>query len=265
MRARYLKRIARDSKARLAFLIAILVVICSQRPAALAASDAMSQSALQAELRRNTQVLLDAIAPGDVAVWERMLDPAAIQIDENDVVRDKPGMLAELKPLGPGLIGHIEIDDFRAVVSGDVAVVTHEDNETLDYHGQIIRSRFRTTDTWHKTPAGWQILGSQVLAVLQDPPSLALERATLCSYAGRYALTNTIVATIRCSGDQLLVERQGQPERTFVAELKDVFFEPGQPRTRRIFLRDGRGRVSAFIDRREGRDVRWVRQPDAIG
>ena len=70
-------------------------------------------------------------------------------------------------------------------------------------------------------------------------------------------------STIRCAGDRLLVERTGQPERIFLAELKDVFFEPGRPRTRRIFLRDAQGRISAFVDRREARDVRWVRQPES--
>jgi hypothetical protein len=221
--------------------------------------------ALMVELRGNTQMLLDAIAPGDVGVWDKLLDPAALQIDENDVVRRKPEILAELKPLGPGLVGHISIDDFRVVVSGDVAVVTHEDDETLDYHGQMIRSRFRTTDTWHKTPGGWRVLGSQVLAVLQDPPSVTLDHTTLCSYAGRYALTKEIVATIRCADEQLLVNREGQPERRFLAEIKDVFFEPGRPRTRRIFLRDAEGRITAFVERREARDVRWTRQSDGAG
>jgi hypothetical protein len=93
-----------------------------------------------AELRRSTQSLLDAIAPGDVAVWDRLLDEKAIQIDENDVVRSKAQMLAVLKPLGPGLAGHLTIDDFRVVENGETAVVTHEDDEYLDYHGQIVKN-----------------------------------------------------------------------------------------------------------------------------
>jgi ketosteroid isomerase-like protein len=217
------------------------------------------QSALEAKLRGDTQMLLDAIAPGDVAVWDKLLDPAALQVDENDVVRGKSEVLAELKPLGPGLVGHLAIDDFRVTVSGDVAVVTHEDNETLEYHGQLLLSRFRMTDTWHKTPNGWRQLASQALAVLQDPPSVSLDRTTLCSYTGQYALTNAILANIRCAGDKLLVERAGRPQRTLLPEVKDVFFEPGQPRTRRIFKRDARGRVTSFVDRREARDVLWKR------
>jgi hypothetical protein len=98
-----------------------------------------------------------------------------------------------------------------------------------------------------------------VLAVLKDPPAVTLDRATMCGYNGRYAMTDNIVATIQCSGDSLVVKREGRPERTFRAELRDVFFEPGQPRTRRIFRRDAEGRVTGFVDRREARDLTWKR------
>jgi ketosteroid isomerase-like protein len=218
------------------------------------------QSDTEVTLRAATQQLLDAIAPGDVATWDRWLDPDAIQVDENDVVRRKPEILKELRPLGAGLTGHLKIDDFRVVEAGDVAVVTHEDDEYLDYHGQVLLSRFRMTDTWHKTSDGWRQLASQVLAVLKDPPSVELDRRTLCAYAGRYSLTADIVVTVRCDKDHLLVERPGSPAREFVPELKDVFFERGAPRTRRIFLHDASGRVSGFVDRREARDIAWKKR-----
>jgi Domain of unknown function (DUF4440) len=218
-----------------------------------------SQSAAEAELRHDTQDLLDAIAPGNRAVWDRLLDSAAIQIDENDVVRDKSQILAGLEPLGPGLVGHLTIDEFRVVLHGNVAVATHEDREYLDYHGQVIRSRFRTTDTWLREGTDWRQVASQVLAVQQDPPSIRLDNATLCTYSGRYAMTTTIVATLRCSGDSLIMERPGRANRTFLPETRDVFFAPGEPRTRRIFQYDAEGHITGFVDRREARDIAWKR------
>jgi hypothetical protein len=221
--------------------------------------DRERRAASEAELRLSTQRLLDAIAPGQVAVWDELLDADVIQVDENDVVRRKPEILAELKPLSPGLIGHLRVDDFQLVLEGDVAVVTHEDDETLDYHGQLILSRFRMTETWHQTPVGWRLLASQVLAVLKDPPAVTLDHSTLCAYAGNYSMTSEIKATIRCSAERLIFERSGRPARELLAEVRDVFFEPGQPRTRRIFQRDSHGRVTGFVDRREARDVVWRR------
>lgn len=235
----------------------VLVLVSFGMGAASSLDVLAGQSDTEATLRAATQQLLDAIAPGDVATWDHWLDPEAIQVDENDVVRHKPEILKELRPLGPGLTGHLKIDDFRMVEAGDVAVVSHEDDEYLDYHGQVLLSRFRMTDTWHKTSDGWRQLASQVLAVLKDPPSVELDRRTLCLYAGRYSLTADIVATVRCDKDHLFVERAGSPAREFVPEIKDVFFERGEPRTRRIFLHDASGRVSGFVDRREARDIAW--------
>lgn len=211
----------------------------------------------RAELRQQTQALLDAIAPGNAGVWDKLLTPDAIQVDENDVVRTKPQILADLKPLGPGLEGHLEIDDFRPVIHGDVAVVTHEDKEHLNYHGQVLRSRFRMTDTWIKTPQGWRLIASQVLAVQQDPPGVHLNAAQLRRFEGRYSLTPEITVSIRSSGDRLILERPGQPDRSFLPETDTVFFEPGRPRTRRIFQFAPDGAVTGFVDRREGIDVVW--------
>jgi len=215
---------------------------------------------VETELRQNTQALLDAIAPGDKTTWDRLLDPKVIQVDENDVVRDKARILADLEPLGSGLTGNLQIDDFRVALYDDVAVVTHEDKEYLDYHGQVLRSRFRMTDTWRHSAGGWRLLGEQVLAVQQDPPSVPFDSKS-CPYAGRYALTADIAATIACTGDTLIVERPGKPARTFLAETPDVFFEPGSPRTRRIFQRDPQGHVTGFVDRREERDITWKKLP----
>jgi hypothetical protein len=220
-------------------------------------------TAVAAELRRSTQSLLDAIAPGDAAVWDRLLDERAIQVDENNVVRNKAQMLAALKPLSPGLVGHLTIDDFRVVESGETAIVTHEDDEYLDYHGQIVQSRFRMTDTWIHSSAGWKQLASQVLAVLQDPPARKLGVQILCAYSGTYELTPQIRGTMRCENDELLFERPARPARHFRPELLDVFFEPGEPRTRRIFLRDPRGHITGFVDRREARDIVWRRTDTA--
>jgi uncharacterized protein DUF4440 len=243
------------------FLMGLAAMALFSPPAT--AEPAGTPSAAATELRRLTQELLDAIAPGDVAVWDSLLDEHAIQVDENDVVRDKKAQLEALKPLGPGLVGHLTIDDFRVLQHGNTAVVTHEDAEYLNYHGQVLQSRFRLTDTWIHSRTGWKQLASQALAVLQDPPSRPLDTKVLCGYSGTYELTADIKGTIRCENNELLFERDGRPARHFRPELLDVFFEPGEPRTRRIFERNAQGQITAFVDRREARDIQWRRSAPA--
>lgn len=211
------------------------------------------------ELRRVTQELLEAIAPGNVAPWQRALDEGFVHLDENGVVRDRAAFLAELQPLPPGLVGRIEIDKWTAAVHGDTVVAVYEIQEYLDYHGQQLRSRFRSMDTWMASPQGWRLIAEHTAAVLKDPPKIQLTQQALCEFAGSYSLTAEISTTIRCAGDGLVSERTGRPAATYAAELPGVFFVPGQLRTRRIFTRDAAGRVDGFVDRREGEDVRWKR------
>jgi hypothetical protein len=212
---------------------------------------------VERDLRQRTQELLDAVAPGRVDVWRRLLHDRIIHVDENGIVRSKDQLLAELRPLPTGLQGKLRVASFHVQVHGDVAVATHEDHEELMYFGQKIESRFRTTDTWFQTAAGWRLIAAQVFAAPVDPPSIALDQKTLCAYEGVFALTPDVTATVRCRHGELTVERTGRPLTIYRPETADVFFSPGQPRTRRIFQRDSTGAVTRFVDRREGHDIVW--------
>jgi Domain of unknown function (DUF4440) len=216
-----------------------------------------SQKSVEAELRRQTQELLDAIAPGKVEVWRKYLHPKMLHVDENDTVRGKEELLKELTPLPAGLVGSIEIASFKIELHDNVAVATHEDQEHLDYHGQKLASRFRATDTWLKTREGWRLIATQVLPVLKDPPAASLSEEQLCAYNGVFELTPDVTETIRCKDGGLAAVRTGRPEAMYKAEIADVFFVPGRPRTRRIFQRDKTGAVTGFADRREGEDIAW--------
>jgi uncharacterized protein DUF4440 len=211
-------------------------------------------------LKRQTQELMDAIAPGHAEVWQRYLHKDVVYLDENGVVYDKERLVSELTPLPAGLIGDIEVDKFQVSRHGDTAVAAGEVQEHLDYHGQNLATRFRFVDTWLRTPDGWLLAARHNAAVLKDPPAIALSSAELCAYAGVYELTPEIVTTIGCTKEGLTSERTGRPATTYLPEVRDVFFVAGQPRSRRIFLRDAAGNIVAFADRREGEDIRWRRR-----
>ena len=73
-------------------------------------------------------------------------------------------------------------------------------------------------------------------------PARPLDIKVLCGYVSTYELTADIRGTIRCENDELLFEGEGRPARHFRAELLGVFFEPREPCTRRIFVRNARSR-----------------------
>ncbi len=86
-----------------------------------------------------------------------------------------------------------------------------------------------------------------------------LARAQLDEYAGTYMLADQLIAIAR-DGDAIAASRNGGAPQKLSCELRDVFFTPGRPRSRRIFQRDAGGRVAGFTDRREGEDIVWMRR-----
>jgi hypothetical protein len=228
--------------------------------AACVGAEAAASSAAETELRKIVQEMLDAVAPGNADVWRRYLHQRVVRVDETGAVQTREDLLKEFSPLPPGLDGRMAVDTFKIETHGDIAVLAYETQEHLDYHGQILRSRFRVSDTWLKTQQGWKLVAEQVAAVLKDPPSVNLSQQQLCEYNGSYSLTAEIATTLKCTQDGFTSARSRRPSVHYLAEVPDVFFVAGQPRTRRIFVRDAAGKVVGFVDRREGEDIRWTKQ-----
>ncbi len=207
-------------------------------------------------LRDKDQGLLDAIAPGDTKTWDTALAPRAIYIDENGAIIPRDEFLKQLTPLPAGASGSIKISAYQVELHGDVAVVIHTDDENENYHGQQLTAQYLTSETWQETGSDWKLLAVHTYAVLRDPPAITLTAAELDSYAGKY-VTGDLIYTIRREDDHLVGVREGRPPAQLVAEVRDVFFVKGQPRSRKIFQRDTNGQVAGFSDRREGVDIVW--------
>jgi ketosteroid isomerase-like protein len=216
-------------------------------------------------LRRQTQELVDAISSGTPAVWERYLDESVRYVDESGVVSRKKQMVEGIGPLPAGVSGSIRVQDFDAVVHGDVAIATYVDDENENFHGHELHCQYRTTDTWRKTPAGWRLIAGQVLALRTDPPAISLPAATTAEYCGRYALDATITYEIRCSDAGLEGQQSGRKAEPLKAEAPDVLFVPGKPRYRKVFLRGPDGKVTGFAERREAWDIVWKKMRDESG
>ena len=235
------------------------LILLGSALAACATTAAAPPAGPDAVLRAQTQELLDAVAVGNVAVWDRYLDPHMIYLSEAGEVETKAQLLDECKPLPPGITGSIALGRFEVTQFGDTAVVLHVDEETEDYFGHPLHAQYLNLATWRRGPDGWRLIAQQVHAALRDPPAIALPAAQLDDYVGIYQLTDAIRYEVRRNGDQLVGQRTGRSPQPLRVEARDVLFVPGQPRSRKIFLRDARGQVTGFADRREARDIVWPR------
>lgn len=216
-------------------------------------------SAAAAELKRATQELLSAIAPGNWSVWEKYLDESILYTAEDGRTFTKAQLRGEMKPLPAGYSGSIEVESADVRQYGDTAVVSHEDLEREEVFGQKLVSRYHATDTWVRRAGKWRLVASQVLVRLQDPAPATIDPKVLDAYVGRYEISPSASFTVTREGDRLFGERNGRPRQPLLPETETVFFTPGAPRTRKLFVRDADGRVTRMIDRRDGRDIVWTR------
>jgi hypothetical protein len=231
----------------------LLAVILSAAPAC-----ATPDRALATQLEARTQALQDAIAPGKKEVWNRELAPGYIMVTENAEVQDRAKFLADLTPLPAGLVGSIKVLDYRLERHGEMAFATYVDDESLDYHGVALKTKFRVSDSWVESGGEWKLAGTQIIAVLDDPTSVALPAATLSDYVGHYVLPDGTESDIVLdSSGKLVSRRAGRPDTPLLAEARDLFFVAGSPRSRKVFYRDSSGRVTGYGDRREGHDIPW--------
>jgi len=225
---------------------------------ALAAAPAFADD--RALITQYEQEMADALVPGNVAVWDKYLDPGVIYAEEDGSYKGKAAMLKEIVPLPEGLSGTIKIELLSYHQDGDTAVALFRQNETEHYFGQTIYAKYLTSTVWKKRPDGWKQIEGQVLAERTDPPAIALPASQLAQYAGTYRLKDSEPTyTLAVSDGKLVGTRNGRKPATWNAEAPDVFFIPGDPRIRKIFQRDARGRVIGFVERRESWDIVWLK------
>lgn len=208
-------------------------------------------------LRAKDQALLDAIATGDKKVWETALATDAVYVDENGSILDRTTFLQQFTPLPAEVSGTLQISNYQAHVNGDLASVIHLDDEQETYHGQKLTAQYLTTETWRRDLDGWKLYMIHTYAVLKDPPTITLPEKELQQYAGEYSAAPDLIYVIRWDGQRLVGGKKGSSMRPLAVEVRDVLFVPGQPRIRKIFLRDEKGRITGYVDRRESWDLAW--------
>lgn len=206
-------------------------------------------------IRRQSQEFSDASASGDASVLAKYLHERVLFMNEGGDMPSKQEIVDSAQPSPRGTSNTLAQEGFRIEVHGAVAVTSFTDVSTVQFHGQTLHAKYLSTEVWLREAGQWKMISSQTMAAQDDPPAVKLPRETLDEYVGVYAAGPDYTYRIDCDDGELTGTAQGGKPSPLKAELRDVLFTPGQPRTRKIFQRDESGRVIGFISRREGHDV----------
>lgn len=230
----------------------------------VAASTLAARSILAAEdvssiLLHKTEEFSDAGQRGDGVAMGKMLDDRVIFFNEGGDQASKSDMASATPSAPNGITTHMTVTDWHCEVHGNVAVASFIDDQQQDFHGQPFHARYRSVETWLREGDDWKMVGSETIALHDDPRTVQLPSATLDDYVGTYTAAPGVTFTFARSGDDLTASTAGGAPTIQRAEVRDVFFTPGRARFTKVFERNASGRVVGFFLRREGHDIHFTR------
>lgn len=241
--------------------LAFLAILAA--PTIAQASENTSEAALEAMLRPVDQQLLDAFPSGNRAAWARVIGPGFRYVAEDEQVIDGPTLLSLIKPAAPGPTDDwqpFRIRDWSVIVSGDMAVVVHHDEEQGTHFGSPLTGVDLTTETWRRIGTEWKLLLVHTTPIPTLPPIAVLRAVDLEELVGRYQAAGQVV-TVAKDGDGLAWRPAGKPPVHLSPESRDVFFNTN-PRQRTIFHRNKSGSVIGVFVRNENRAIAYQRLPN---
>ena len=202
------------------------------------------------------QARVDAIAVGDKKPWTETLAMDGMFIDEESNISTAKEMLDQLKPLPPGYSGSIKVENPKFVRSGDMVAMTFDLMETESVFGQVLHTRYRETDIWRPYPDGYRIVLSHSSVYPSEAQPVG-KPAPLKDFAGEYRLAEGQTATLSVKDGVLYAKRGDAAPEALIALGGDHFARKGRNRGERIFVRDAKGKVTGFWDRRDNNDLKW--------
>jgi hypothetical protein len=214
-------------------------------------------STTEQELVRIAQELLDAVAVGDKAVWEKYLADDVIYTDENWHVLTKKDLLDALAPLPEGFSGSIRIANVQSRIHGDCAVLSYRALEEEHIFGQSLNPTYLITETYCKRDGRWQLLASHVIVRPSERKPMAINPKSYKTFVGEYQLTPGVAYAITLEDDKLMGQRTGRAKEELLPADENTFYPQGTLRSEKVFVRDATGRVAHLLDRRENNDLVW--------
>jgi len=221
-------------------------------PKAAAAADAVHW------FRATEQKLMDAIAKGDKAAWDQVMDPSCVYTTEEGQVLGKRQYLDELRPLPAGLAGDISVQDLTVQPFENVAIVRFLADEWETVFGQRVSTRYRVTDAFRREGSEWKMLASHVSVVTQDPPGQEVSKDQWPGFVGTYRLLpDGWTFTVELRDGLLYGGRDPKKLRQLIPLAPDAFVVSGSL-GEWIFVTE-KGAVTHILNFRKFEPLVWTR------
>ena len=210
----------------------------------LASSPAVSED-LKHWVQTTTQTLYDAVARGDKAPWERVLDADCQITTEDGAVLDKPRFLRDMHPLPPGFSGQIKVRDLTTRRVGSALVAHYWLDETEDIFGQILKTVYVETDVYRQAGASWKLIALQLTVVPRDLEPVPVNSTGWPALIGEYRLSDQAAShyQVFTRGGALYGGNEAKTATLLIPLAPLVFFQKGSIHIM-VFVQDQAGAVT---------------------
>ncbi len=215
---------------------------------------------------RTEQALMSAVAPGDKAPWERMMDADCVVTTEEGLLLTRDEFLKDLGPLPPGLEGGITVKDLTVQELPDLAVVRFLADEWETVFGQRLTTQYRITDVFRRSGEDWKMIASHTSVVTRDPPPQPVSTEGWSGFAGRYRVApGGWELTVELRDGALYGGRgRSQDLRRLIPLAPNVFVRSGSL-GEWIFVAGEGGRATRIVQFRKFEPLVWSRVEGSDG
>ena len=208
------------------------------------------------------QALMDATAPGDKAVWERVMDPSCVVTTEEGRVLGKQQFLDELRPLPKGLAGGIAVRDLTVQEFPAFALVRYLADEWESVFGHRQTVQYRVTNAYRRDGPAWKMVASHLSVVTRDPPAQDVPSAGWPGLVGSYRLLPTgWIFTVELRDGKLYGGRDPKHLKPLIPLTPDAFVVSGSL-GEWLFVVE-KGRATHIVNLRKFATLVWTRMEDA--
>jgi hypothetical protein len=212
--------------------------------------------------QKTTQVLFDAVATGDKAVWDEAMAADCVVTTEDGEVLDKAKFLEQLKPLPPGFSGTIRVQKLTVIDLGGAAVVHYFLDETEQIFDQLLRTRYVETDTWRRSGSTWKLVASQATVVPRDLEPVAVDKRGWPSLAGDYRLSERTTRRYRVSlRDGSLYGGADEKSATLLIPLSPLVFHQKGSIHIMVFVPNAKSEIAEVRELHKYNEVAMQRVP----
>jgi hypothetical protein len=237
------------------YIIGFLLVF-SAVPTSATPTSCTPKQDLSELLRQYDESLLLAVHRGDHETWEKLTTPDFSYIEAGEVYNRE----AFLKDIVNDGQKPLAMQSYKLHRIGDTAIVVHVDEVPSNpMNTSRPNGRYIMTETWQCVHGKWKLRIVHIEPIRTDPPAITLMANQLDEIVGKYK-AGAFTFVVQRDGNRLIGLRSKEPAVELMPETRDVFFVPGNTRSKRIFLRDPvTGSVTGFIRRDENSDILYHR------